>query len=133
VGLMLKDRQRPDTLLENLTGTDRYILDYLVEEVYSDLPSLLKTFMLRVSILERLSPGLCDALARISDEDEEPDLPFRAREILEFMDSSNLFVVPLDNRHQWYRFHPLFADFLLDRLANQHVDQLPDLHRRAAV
>jgi LuxR family maltose regulon positive regulatory protein len=126
VGLSLKDREHPAELIETLAGTHRYILDYLVEEVFSDLPSQLQTFLLRVSILERLSPGLCDAVVG------EPGAPPQSKKILEFMDASNLFVVPLDSQRQWYRFHPLFADFLRDRLATQQVDDLPDLHRRAA-
>ncbi len=126
VGLSLKDREHPGELIETLAGTHRYILDYLVEEVFSDLPSRLQTFLMRVSILERLSPGLCDAVVG------EPDAPSQSRKILEFMDTSNLFVVPLDSQRRWYRFHPLFADFLRDRLATQYVDELPDLHRRAA-
>ncbi len=126
VGLSLKDREHPGELIKTLAGTHRYILDYLVEEVFSDLPPTLQTFLLRVSILERLSPGLCDAVAG------EPDVSLQSKKILEFMDASNLFIVPLDSQRQWYRFHPLFADFLRDRLATQYMDELPDLHRRAA-
>lgn len=132
VGLSLKDREHSTELIETLDGTHRYILDYLVEEVFSDLPPFLQAFLLRVSILERLSPGLCDAVVGILDRDEEPDRPHQSREILEFLDASNLFVVPLDSQRQWYRFHPLFADFLRDRLIDQHPAELPDLHRRAA-
>lgn len=126
VGLSLKDREHPDELIETLAGTHRFILDYLVEEVYSDLPPLLQNFLLRISILERLSPGLCDRVAFESGEAQQ------SKKILEFMDASNLFVVPLDSQRQWYRFHPLFTDFLRDRLKTQHTHELPDLHRRAA-
>jgi len=125
-GLSLKDREHPSELIETLAGTHRYILDYLVEEVYTDLPLPLQTFLLRVSILERLSPGLCDAVVGASNE------AFQSKKILEYMDTSNLFVVSLDNQRQWYRFHPLFADFLRDRMEAQAADELPELHRRAA-
>jgi LuxR family maltose regulon positive regulatory protein len=131
-GLSLKDRQRPGDLIETLTGTHRYILDYLMQEVFSELPTVLQTFLLRASILERLSPGLCDAVVGELEEIEGSDLPRQSKEILAFMDVSNLFVVPLDNQRQWYRFHPLFADFLRDRLVTDHAEMLPDLHRRAA-
>jgi len=131
-GLSLKDKN-PAELIGTLTGTHRYILDYLLQEVFSDLPSLLQIFLLRASILERLSPDLCDAVVGELDGDEEPDLlPRRSKEILAFMDVSNLFIVPLDSRRQWYRFHPLFADFLRDRLETRHGYEVPDLHRRAA-
>ena len=126
VGLSLKDREHPSELIHTLAGTHRYILDYLVEEVFSDLPPLLQTFLLRVSVLEHLSPELCDTVVG------EPDVPQQSKKILEFMDASNLFIVPLDSQRQWYRFHPLFADFLRDRLVAQHAEELPDLHRRAA-
>lgn len=130
VGLSLKDREHPSELIKTLAGTHRYILDYLMQEVFSDLSPLLQTFLLRVSILERLSPGLCDAVVGKQSGESSESLP--SKKILEFMDASNLFVVPLDSQRQWYRFHPLFADFLRDRLATQHGQELPGLHRRAA-
>ena len=130
VGLSLKDREQPNELIEALDGTHRYILDYLVEEVFSDLPAWLQSFLLQVSILERLAPGLCDFLVR--ERIDEASAGVRSKEILEFMDASNLFVVPLDNQRQWYRFHPLFAEFLQDRLERQEAYDLASLHRRAA-
>jgi LuxR family maltose regulon positive regulatory protein len=131
-GLSLKERQHPAELIETLAGTHRYILDYLMQEVFFDLPPPLQTFLLRASILERLSPELCDAVVGEPDKGGESGIPRRSKEILEFMDASNLFIVPLDSQRQWYRFHSLFADFLRDRLATQHPGELPDLHRRAA-
>jgi LuxR family maltose regulon positive regulatory protein len=131
-GLSLKDHEHPAALIETLAGTHRYILDYLMQDVFSDLPPSLQTFLLRVSILERLSPGLCDAVVGDLDGQGDPGAPRRSKEILEFIDASNLFITPLDSQRQWYRFHPLFADFLRDRLATQGAGELPDLHRRAA-
>jgi LuxR family maltose regulon positive regulatory protein len=131
-GLSLKERQQPVELIDSLSGTHRYILDYLLQEVFSDLPVLLQTFLMRVSILERLSPELCQAVVSGLDGSEEMGLPRQCKKILEFMDVCNLFIVPLDNQRQWYRFHPLFADFLRDRLATQRSNELPELHRRAA-
>ena len=130
MGLSLKDHKNPSELIETLAGTHRYILDYLVEEVYSDLPPLLQSFLLRISILERLSPGLCDTV--VGEQAGESGESLQSSKVLEFLDVSNLFVVSLDSQRQWYRFHPLFAEFLRDRLASQHARELPDLHRRAA-
>lgn len=130
VGLSLKDRKHPGELISTLAGTHRYILDYLVEEVFTDLPALLQTFLLRVSILDRLSPELCDAV--VADSLNDSNAQTQSKKILEFMESSNLFVVPLDNQRQWYRFHPLFAEFLQNRLESRYKDLLPTLHRRAA-
>jgi LuxR family maltose regulon positive regulatory protein len=130
-GLSLKDKN-PAELIGTLTGTHRYILDYLLQEVFSDLPPLLQAFLLRASILERLSPELCYAVVGELEGGEQPNPPQRSKEILAFMDLSNLFIVPLDSRRQWYRFHPLFADFLRDRLETEYGDEVPELHRRAA-
>ena len=131
-GLSLKEREHPSELIETLSGTHHYFLDYLMQEVFSDLPPELQSFLLRVSILDRLSPELCDTLVAEPGGDKGASAPGRSREILELMDSSNLFVNPMDNQHQWYRFHPLFADFLRDRLIVRFSDELPDLYRRAA-
>jgi len=131
-GLSLKERQHPVELVDSLTGTHRFILDYLLQEVFFDLPVLLQVFLMRVSILERLSPELCQSVVKGLDGSEEMGLPRQCKMILEFMDVSNLFIVPLDNQRQWYRFHPLFADFLRERLTTQRAGELPELHRRAA-
>jgi LuxR family maltose regulon positive regulatory protein len=130
--LSLKDHEHPAELIETLAGTHRYILDYLMQEVFSDLPPWLQTFMLRISILERLSPELCDTVVGELDGHGDSGMLNRSKEILEFIDTSNLFIVPLDSQRQWYRFHPLFADFLRDRVRTQSAGELSDLHRRAA-
>ena len=130
-GLSLKDRQNPDDLIKTLSGTHRFILDYLAEEVFSDLPAALQTFLLRVSILDRLSPGLCDAV--IGDLVGESGVQLQSKIVLDFLDASNLFVIPLDSQRQWYRFHSLFAEFLQDRLESQAADELARLHRQAAI
>jgi LuxR family transcriptional regulator, maltose regulon positive regulatory protein len=130
VGLSLKDREHPGELIETLAGTHRYILDYLVDEVYSDLSPQLQAFLLRVSILERLSADLCDAVVGV--QVLEAGEALKSKKLLEYLDASNLFVVPLDNQRFWYRFHPLFAEFLRDRLEAQYAHELHDLHHRAA-
>lgn len=132
VGLSLKDREHPSELIETLTGTHRYILDYLMAEVFTDLPPVVQTFVMRVSILERLSPGLCDAVVGELEGRGDVGVPQRSKEMLAFMDAANLFVVPLDSQRQWYRLHPLFVDFLRDRLRTENAEALPELHRRAA-
>ena len=130
--LSMKELEHPAQLIETLTGTHHYILEYLLQEVFYDLAPLLQAFLLRVSILDRLSPALCDAVVGDLDLSVEPGIPQMPKEILEFMDAANLFVVPLDHQHQWYRFHPLFADFLRDRLTAEQGELLPELHHRAA-
>ncbi|MBN1180304.1 MAG: tetratricopeptide repeat protein [Anaerolineae bacterium] len=104
------------------TGSDRYILDYLIEEVFHRQPDDVQTFLLHTAILDRLTSPLCDAVTGRSD----------SRAMLEQIERSNLFVAPLDNERRWYRYHRLFADLLRKRL-HQHDPDLPaTLHRRAS-
>ncbi len=137
--LSLEGREDVRGFIASLRGTDRYILDYLAEEVFSRLPKLLQTFMMRLSVTERFNASLCDVLNQDWDDavwDELGPDPgpagTRSRSILEFLDSSNLFVVPLDHERVWYRFHQLFADFLQDQLRARHPEELHQLHRRSS-
>jgi LuxR family maltose regulon positive regulatory protein len=138
--LSLEGREDVGDFIAGLRGTDRYILDYLAEEVFARLPELLQTFMLRISIVERFNAALCDTL--IDDWGDSVWEAFnqigiaptgsRSRPILEFLDSSNLFVVPLDHERYWYRFHHLFSEFLQDQLKVRHPEEIPDLSKRAS-
>ncbi|MFL5586413.1 MAG: LuxR family transcriptional regulator, partial [Ktedonobacteraceae bacterium] len=106
LGLSLQVHTAPTDLLEEVSGSQHYILDYLMEEVLRRLPSPVQTFLLRTSILERLSAPLCDAVLEQTD----------SRKMLEFLDRANVFVVPLDGQRRWYRYHALFAEALRARL-----------------
>jgi LuxR family maltose regulon positive regulatory protein len=119
--LSLQGRPDPDAFLEGFTGTHRYVLDYLSEEVLERQPERVRSFLLRSSILERLSGPLCDAVTGDSD----------GQEMLEELERANLFLVPLDEERRWYRFHHLFGDLLRARLRRSHPDEVPELHRRA--
>jgi len=121
-----------------LSGSDRYILDYLVEEVFQRQTPEVQAFLLRTSILDRLCAGLCDALLGRGAEEQRdggdsssppPPLCTSARELLDRLDRANLFVVPLDQTRQWYRYHHLFRDLLRARRGALDV---AELHRRAA-
>lgn len=107
--------------LSAFTGDDRYIADYLIEEVLQRQTPDRLSFMLKSSILDRLSAELCEAVTGRSD----------SRALLQSLEADNLFLTPLDNRRQWYRFHRLFADLLHERLLEQG-ETVHDLHRRAA-
>jgi LuxR family maltose regulon positive regulatory protein len=120
----MEGREDVSVFVEAFSGSHRYLLDYLVEEVLEQQPPGLRTFLLRTAILERLSPALCDAVL------EHPDRP--AQETLTALERSNLFVIPLDGERRWYRYHHLFQDFLRARLAVEEPDLPPVLHRRAA-
>jgi LuxR family transcriptional regulator, maltose regulon positive regulatory protein len=109
--------------VQAFAGDDRYIVDYLVEEVLGRQPGHLRDFLLQTSILDRLSGDLCDAVTGRDD----------SRSILERLERGNLFVVPLDARRQWYRYHHLFADVLAAHLVDEQPGWIPMLHRRASI
>jgi len=117
--------------IQAFTGTHRYILDYLVEEVLQQQPSGVRQFLLQTSILDRLSSALCDAVIGV-DEPVEGQPAIDSQSVLEHLERNNLFVVPLDDGRQWYRYHRLFADLLRQRLQREQRDLVPGLHRRAS-
>ena len=108
--------------IAGFAGDDRYIVDYLVEEVLQRQPERRPDFLLQTSILGRLTGSLCDA---VTGQDG-------GKAMLEALERGNLFLVPLDDRRQWYRYHHLFADVLRARLLDEQPDGVPELHRRAS-
>jgi LuxR family transcriptional regulator, maltose regulon positive regulatory protein len=121
-GLSLRHRPDRHEFIVAFAGDDRHIVDYLGEEVLADLEPDLRTLLLRTSVLERVSGPLCDAVA---------DLSGSARRLDELA-RSNLFVVPLDGRREWYRYHHLFRACLNTELRLESTELIPELHRRAA-
>lgn len=130
--LTLRDRDpghRRD-FITSLSGTHRYILDYLAGEVFERQPPDVQRFLLYTSILGGLSGPLCDAvLGGPSGDGDGTD----GQAMLERLDDANLFVVRLDDTRTWYRYHHLFAGFLRERLRRKQPDVIPELHRRAAL
>jgi LuxR family transcriptional regulator, maltose regulon positive regulatory protein len=120
--LSLTERKDVAGFIDDFAGDDRYVVDYLVEEVIGRQPAEVRRFLLDTSILDRLSGSLCDAVTHQDD----------GRAMLERLDRSNLFVVPLDGTRNWYRYHHLFAELLRTHLADEAPDRVADLHRRAA-
>ncbi len=121
-GLSLRDHPDPGRFIAAFAGDDRHIVDYLGAEVIDGLPAELRTFVLRTSILARLSAPLCAAVA------EEPDASLR----LDQLERANLFLVPLDANRRWYRYHQLFAELLRRRLEHEAPELVRLLHERAA-
>ncbi len=105
-----------------LAGTQQQIADYLLEEVLGRQPENLRTFLLATSILRRMTPALCNAVLGTED----------AADSLEILARSNAFVVPLDDRGEWYRYHHLFRDLLRTELKRRHPELLPVYLARAA-
>ena len=108
--------------IRQMKGNNSLISDYLVEEVYTKLDDDLQSFLLQTSILERMSGPLCDAVAGFSG----------SQKILEGLEKTNVLVIPLDSERNWYRYHQLFSDVLLERLKNDERYSLEELHSRAA-
>ena len=121
-GLSLRGRPDSRGFIAAFSGGDRHVADYLVAEVLERQPPELRGFLLRTSVLKRLSGPLCDAVLETQG----------SAELLGELEASNLFVVPLDDRRQWYRYHQLFADLLRLQLGAREPTLVPVLHRRAA-
>jgi LuxR family maltose regulon positive regulatory protein len=112
-------------------ASNRFVLDYLVEEVLDRQHADVRAFLLETSILERLTAPLCDAL--VAEAKGQADRTVRSsQETLEFLERANLFVVPLDDERRWYRYHHLFADLLRGRLMQTQPDLVAALHLRAS-
>jgi LuxR family maltose regulon positive regulatory protein len=116
------DAPQVSRFISAFAGSQRYVLDYLTDEVLLREPENVQAFLLRTSILKRLCGPLCDAVMGRDD----------GQIMLEQMEAANLFVVPLDNQRRWYRYHHLFADLLTKRLHSLHPDMVAELHRRAS-
>lgn len=110
--------------IDTFAGSNRFILDYLIEEVISQQPAEISEFLHQTSILERFTASLCDAFLDRHD----------SQTVLRRIEQANLFLIPLDDERRWYRYHNLFADLLLNRLEQTQAgpDQVSLLHRRAA-
>jgi len=120
--LSMQGRDDVAGFIAGFAGDDRYVVDYLAEEVLARQSGRVQTFLLQTSILGRLSGPLCDAVTGQGG----------SKGMLEALDRGNLFLVSLDDRRRWYRYHHLFADVLQARLLDEQTDQVPDLHRRAS-
>ncbi len=120
--LSMQGREDLTAFIAGFAGDDRYIVDFLAEEVLQRQPEHVQQFLLQTSILDRLSGRLCDA---VTGQDG-------GQAKLAALERGNLFLVPLYDRRRWYRYHQLFADVLQARLLDEQPGELPGLHRRAS-
>jgi LuxR family maltose regulon positive regulatory protein len=120
--ISLRDRDDPSSFIAGFAGDDRYVVDYLVEEVLDRQPDHIRDFLLGTAILDQLTGPLCDAVTETSG----------GSQVLESLERRNLFVVPLDDQRRWYRYHHLFADVLRAHLLAEQPARAPGLHRRAS-
>jgi len=121
-GLSLRGETDPARFVANFSGSHRFVLDYLTEEVIARQPAQVTEFLLQTSPLDQLSGPLCDAVTGRSD----------GQQMLERLERDNLFLVPLDDVRGWWRYHHLFADLLRARLLHQYPDRVAHLHAAAS-
>ncbi len=120
--ISLQGRDDVAAFIAGFAGDDRYVFDYLVEEVLAHQPQPVRDFLLRSAVLDRLTGPLCDAVLARDDSGA----------MLQTLERANLFLVALDDRREWYRYHQLFADVLRARLVGEQPELVPVLHERAS-
>lgn len=113
--ISMQGHQDTASFIKSFTGSHHFVMDYLIEEVLQQQPQSVQAFLLRTSILDRLCGSLCDAVLH-GDTDGQRTPAASGQATLEYLEHANLFIVPLDNERRWYRYHPLFADLLRQRL-----------------
>ncbi|MFC1936026.1 LuxR C-terminal-related transcriptional regulator [Chloroflexota bacterium] len=121
--ISLKGHEDADDLIAAFTGSHRFVLDYLIEEVLEKQPESVQTFLFQTAVLDQLTGALCDALTGQNN----------GQATLEILEHANLFIVPLDGDRRWYRYHHLFADLLRQRLNQIQPEQVPVLHLKASI
>ncbi|MBN8579112.1 MAG: helix-turn-helix transcriptional regulator [Anaerolineae bacterium] len=120
--LSMKGQEDVHGFIQAFAGDHRYIVDYLVEEVLRRQPEPIRNFLLQTSIFDRLNSSLCDTVTAQSESKLK----------LEQLQRGNLFLIPLDDKRDWYRYHHLFADVLRIHLMTEQPDLVPALHKRAS-
>jgi LuxR family maltose regulon positive regulatory protein len=121
-GTLVQRHKDVADFIQSFTGSHRFVLDYLVEEVLEQQSESVQTFLLQTAVLDRLIGSLCDALTGQTN----------GQATLEMLEHANLFIVPLDGERRWYRYHRLFADLLRRRLRQIQPEQVSTLHHRAS-
>ena len=120
--LSLRGLPDPTGFIHSLKGDNRYIGDYLVDEVLSFIPADLLDFLMRTSVLRRMEKSLCNYVLQIE----------HSQELLEAVDRQRLFITPLDDNREWFRYHHLFREMLFARLARRSPEGLAELYQRAS-
>ena len=120
--ISLQGQSATSKLIQSFSGSNRLVLDYLIEEVLAQQLEHVQSFLLQTAILNRLTGPLCNAVTGQEN----------GQETLEMLDRANLFIIPLDNERRWFRYHHLFTDLLHQRLNQTQRDQLPGLHSKAS-
>ena len=125
VSAMSKQKNKRDLeqFIESFKGTNRYILEYLMEEVIRNQPAEIIEMLFNTSLLDRFCAPLCDFVLQRSD----------SRKIIDYLERNNLFIIPLDDNYEWYRYHRLFTDLLQSQYPHQDVEKMAEFHRAASL
>ncbi|WP_159468336.1 LuxR C-terminal-related transcriptional regulator [Dyadobacter sp. 3J3] len=121
IAISLRDREDAATFIQEFKGDNRYIMDYLIEEVLKIQTPEIREFLIQTSLLEQLSGPLCNAILDRSD----------SQSVLEMLENNNMFIVSLDSDRKWYRYHHLFSDLLKQRLFLQGKPLIQSIHNKA--
>jgi LuxR family maltose regulon positive regulatory protein len=133
VAISLQGQENARGAIQDISGSHRFVLDYLLEEVLNQQPKEIQEFLLQTSVLDRLTGPLCDAVCfGFAETSSNSKGIAKGQQILEKLEHANLFIIPLDNERRWYRYHHLFSDLLRLRLHQTFLDQETNLHRRAS-
>lgn len=125
-------RQNNASFIDNFTGSHRHVLDYLMEEVLRSQPESVRNFMMQTAPLRQFNVALCNAAMDESSENNGISSAKNAAVMLDYLETHNLFLVPLDDSRQWYRYHHLFADLLRSELDKVRPDATRQIQHRAA-
>jgi LuxR family maltose regulon positive regulatory protein len=120
--LSMRNKKDISSFIARFGGSHEYIVDYFASEILNDLPEQARSFLLKTSFLDQLCGSLCDQVAGQAG----------SQQMLERLQEANLFLIPLDDEHIWYRYHQLFADFLYKGLFQNYRIEVPELHLRAS-
>jgi len=123
----LRNQTNPDALLANLEGNAHVLVDFLAEEVLDRQPEEIRQFLLRSSVLEKMNSALCEAVVKPGAQ------PGYGTVMLNRLEQNNLFITALDEKHEWFKYHPLFADFLRHIQTEINPEEIPVLQKRAAL
>jgi LuxR family maltose regulon positive regulatory protein len=121
-GLSLQQRENKREFIHVFSGVHRHLFDYLMDEVLSNQPSAIREFLFQTSILDRFNDSLCDSILGIET----------SFQIIQELEAANLFIIPLDDERNWFRYHHLFGDFLEVCLQDNQPEKIPEIHKRAA-
>jgi LuxR family transcriptional regulator, maltose regulon positive regulatory protein len=127
-GIASRGSAEISAFIQAFAGSSRFVLDYLISEVFHQQSPTVQAFLLKTAILERMTPALCDAVYSVGTSTGQQN----SRELLKHLERTNLFLIPLDQEGQWFRYHHLFAEFLRHHLRVQMPLEIPALHQAAS-